>query len=434
MTDIIPSAPFSFGRRPGGFRALVCTQFLGVFNDNLYKMVVSLLAVDAAIVAAGSSYLSLTGAAFVLPYILFAGYAGYVADRFDKRRVLIATKLLELGVMALALLALLSGRFDFLVATLALLAMQATFFSPAKYGIIPETLPASALMPANGMMEFGRYSAIILGTAAGGILIETSRHVPALIGAVLIAIAATGVLASLRIDQGTPVPATRRFPINPWRDVIWGVRRLCAHPTLAVVVSGITAFELLCTLVMLDMILFAKTLLGLDDLRIGLLGAGIGIGAGIGCVTAGWLSRDRIEAGLAILGTAGVGLMLALVGQLVASFGAALVVLTLLGLCAGFIMVPLNALLQLTAAADERGRMIATNNFLNMAGCLTASALLWLLHDAYGIAPDAILVLCGFASLALAALAFACLPDLALRALRLFIDIWHDPPQRCRVS
>jgi len=73
----------------GGFEAVLWTQFLAAFNDNVYKMIVSVGAVElAANQLLGSRYLALAGAVFVLPFLLFAGYAGQIADRFSKTRVL----------------------------------------------------------------------------------------------------------------------------------------------------------------------------------------------------------------------------------------------------------------------------------------------------------------------------------------------------------
>src|SRR5579875_3860977 len=110
----------------GGFEAFLWTQFLGAFNDNVYKMTVSMLAVAiAANTQLGARYLSIAGAVFVLPYLLFAGYAGQLADRFSKTRVLQLTKALEILTMVLGLSALIMHRIDLLLAILFLLATQA---------------------------------------------------------------------------------------------------------------------------------------------------------------------------------------------------------------------------------------------------------------------------------------------------------------------
>ena len=72
--------------KSGGFRSFLWAQFLGALNDNLYKMIVSLFALSVALSAAGASkYLSLGQAVFILPFFLFSGYAGHMADVFSKR-------------------------------------------------------------------------------------------------------------------------------------------------------------------------------------------------------------------------------------------------------------------------------------------------------------------------------------------------------------
>ncbi|HEX9447414.1 MAG TPA: hypothetical protein VF920_05515, partial [Dongiaceae bacterium] len=100
-------------RKPG-FAWMLATQFLGAFNDNFYKTVVTFYVIDALIQqkALGletnldsNFYLAMAGAVFVLPYLLFSDYAGQLADQFSKRSVLIATKALEIGTMVLAVIA-----------------------------------------------------------------------------------------------------------------------------------------------------------------------------------------------------------------------------------------------------------------------------------------------------------------------------------------
>ena len=138
----------------GGFHSFLWTQFLAAFNDNVYKMIVSVGAVElAANQLLGSRYLAIAGAIFVLPFLLFAGYAGQLADRFSKTRVLQITKAFEILIMGVGMVALYAGSIHMLLAVLFLLAMQANFFSPAKYGILPEMLSEAQLSRANGLLE-----------------------------------------------------------------------------------------------------------------------------------------------------------------------------------------------------------------------------------------------------------------------------------------
>ena len=115
------------------FRALLVAQFFGAFNDNVYKMVVSLLAVQETFKAgAGSTALALVSAVFIIPFLLFSGYAGHAADVLSKRTVLVVTKSLEIVAAGLGLVAFASGHLRLTYLVLFLIAVQATFFSPAK--------------------------------------------------------------------------------------------------------------------------------------------------------------------------------------------------------------------------------------------------------------------------------------------------------------
>src|SRR5271165_4056826 len=135
------------------FQAFLWTQFLGALNDNIYKMIVSVIAIRIAGEAKAAQNLAIAGAVFVLPFLLFAGYAGQLADRFSKTRVLQMTKSLEVVTMLMGIVALVSGRLDLLMVVLFLLAMQANFFSPAKYGFLPEAIGEANLSRANGLVE-----------------------------------------------------------------------------------------------------------------------------------------------------------------------------------------------------------------------------------------------------------------------------------------
>ena len=149
----------------GGFQAFLWTQFLGAFNDNVFKIIVSLVAVEMA--AEKGKWLAIAGAVFVLPFLLFAGWSGQMADRFSKSKVLISTKAFEILFMLVGIVALTSGRIEYLLVVLFLLALQANFFSPAKYGILPEILPESDLPRANGLLEMTTFAAIVLGASIG---------------------------------------------------------------------------------------------------------------------------------------------------------------------------------------------------------------------------------------------------------------------------
>ena len=211
-----------------GFQSFLWTQFLGAFNDNIYKMVVSLFAIEAAARggSGGSAYLSLAGAVFILPFILFSGYAGHAADVYNKRSVLIVTKSFEIVAMGMAIFALWSGRIDFMLFVLFLMALQSTFFSPAKYGIIPEMLPDRDLSRANGLLEMSTFLAVIMGTAIGGMLFGIWKDRVGWIGILLIITAFTGICTSFGIPRVPSSGARNTFRISQWGEISIGLRRL----------------------------------------------------------------------------------------------------------------------------------------------------------------------------------------------------------------
>ena len=147
-----------------GFKPFLATQFLGAFIDNVFKMIVTFYVIRTVDKDTGTS---IAAAVFILPFLLFSGYAGRIADGFSKRSVLIWTTSMGIPVTLLAIPALLANRGDLLLIGLFFMAAQAAFFSPAKYGIVPEMMPDTELSRANGLLEMSSFLAIVAGTLAG---------------------------------------------------------------------------------------------------------------------------------------------------------------------------------------------------------------------------------------------------------------------------
>jgi acyl-[acyl-carrier-protein]-phospholipid O-acyltransferase/long-chain-fatty-acid--[acyl-carrier-protein] ligase len=386
--------------RDCGFQAFLWTQFLAAFNDNVYKMIVSVGAVDlAANQMLGSRYLALAGLVFVLPFLLFAGYAGQLADRCSKTRVLQITKAFEIAIMGFGVAALYIHSIEMLLVVLFLLAMQANFFSPAKYAILPEMLPETQLSRANGLLELSTFAAIVLGTSAGSLLFARWKGQPLALGGVLLAIAVVGSLTSLFIRK---VPASgSRLPMqwNPFAEVWTGVKHIRRDPSVWLTVAGISYFWFLGALFQMAVILDGSESLHLSETRTGLLVTALAAGIGIGSVTAGWLSGDAVEIGLvpygaALLGLASIALAFA------HSFASSLAWLAVAGCAGGVFIVPLNAFLQEHAHPQEKGRVLATNSFLNSIGVVLASGALYLLHDRLHWTPSHIFAMLGVLTLA----------------------------------
>lgn len=403
----------TIGRR--GLQPFLWTQFLGAFNDNLFKIVVSMLAVHAARGANSGRELGVVGIVFILPFLLFSGYAGELADVYSKRTVLVVTKSLEIVAAALAFVAFAAGHLNLTYAVLFLIALQAAFFSPAKYGILPEILPDRDLSRANGILEMSTFVAIVAGTAIGGVLFDALHDRLWIVGVAVVAVALAGAGLSFRIPQVAPAAPGRRISINPWREIGAGLRSLRANRVLWQTVIGISYFWFLGALLQLVMILFGAETMGLRDRWVGILTTFAALGIAGGSLAAGRLSGDKVELGLTPIGSIGMGVFAILLSRSGHSFTLAAINLTLVGFFGGLFAVPLNALLQQKSGDQEKGRVMATNNFLNTIGIMLASGALWVCRDLLGLHPDRILLAFGVFTLAASVYVLSVVPEFLVR-------------------
>jgi acyl-[acyl-carrier-protein]-phospholipid O-acyltransferase/long-chain-fatty-acid--[acyl-carrier-protein] ligase len=401
--------------RHRGLQPFLWTQFLGAFNDNLFKIVVSMLAVHAASEAAAGRQLSLVGVVFILPFLFFSGYAGELADVYSKRTVLVITKSLEIVAATLGLVAFAMGHLNLTYVVLFLIALQATFFSPAKYGILPEILPDSDLSRANGVLEMSTFFAIVAGTALGSYMFDALHNRLWIIGVTVVGVALLGTGLSLRIPRVAPAAPGRRISINPWREIAYGLKTLRGNRVLWLTVIGISYFWFLGALLQLVMILFGTQTMGLQDRWVGILTTFAAVGIAAGSLAAGRLSGDKVELGLAPIGSIGMGVFAILLSRSGHSFALAAIHLTLVGFFGGLFAVPLNALLQQKSGDQEKGRLMATNNFMNTIAIMLASAALWLTRDIAGLTPDRILLLFGFFTLAASVYVLSVVPEFLVR-------------------
>src|SRR5262249_23925009 len=199
----------------------------------------------------------------------------------------------------LGLVAFAFGHLQLTYAVLFLIALQATFFSPAKYGILPEILPDRDLSRANGLLEMSTFVAIVLGTAVGRPLFQAWRDHLWAIGLLVVAVAVVGTASSFRIPQVPAAAPTQRIDRNPWGEIWSGISALRRDRVLWLTVLGISYFWFLGSLLQLVVILFGTSVMGLSDSWVGVLTAFAAIGIGIGSMAGGRLSGDKVELGLA---------------------------------------------------------------------------------------------------------------------------------------
>lgn len=365
---------------------LAATQFLGAFNDNLFKQLMLLLATPAAIAVAGVAQppdrQSEAMIVFASGFLLFSGFAGYLADKYSKRRVIVLSKIAEIVVMTTGLVAFFCyDWFDFsgLLLVLFFMGLQSTFFGPAKYGILPETLRARDLPRGNGIFMMLTFLAIIFGTAIAGALLWLLEGAnlpvwPASL--VCIGIAIVGTQTALLVRRVPPVDPHLRFR---WRSVtvpqeIIGLLRCDRELFWALIVASM--FWMLGGIVQQTVNALGKTQLGLADWQTSLMAAMIGIGIAIGCMLGGYLSAGKINARVVATGASGIVACLLLMslpggprGHLL-QFQGSIPVLIALGIFTGMFVVPVQVVLQMRPPKSEKGRMIAVANLATNVGII----------------------------------------------------------------
>lgn len=398
------------------FKALMVTQFLGAFSDNAFKIIISLFAMRILVdPRAHAQFVSIVGALFIIPFLIVSPYAGYFADKFRKRNIIVLVKIAEIVIMTLGFFALSSGSLVFMCVILFLMAAQSAFFGPAKYGILPELLDESSLSQGNGFMQMWTFLAIILGTACGGQLITLFSANVQYSSFILILLGVAGTISSLFISKGEAASSKTKFELNFVKDSVMSLKEIIRKRSLFHTLLSITFFWFLGLVIQMNTLVYGKNILGLSDIRTSLLVVFASVGIGVGSALAGRLSGNKIEFGIVPLGAIGVTLSCIFLGEPRPSFFGAIIRLVLLGLSAGFYIVPLNTFFQQKSPVNKRGKYLAVLNVTNSLGILLGSIFLWFCGSYMRFDPAQVFFILGLLSVIGTALIFKYLPDAFLR-------------------
>ncbi len=371
------------------FLPFFLTQFLGAFNDNVYKnaLVVLLTFHTARYTELSAGILvNLCAGLFILPFFLFSATAGQIADKFEKSRLIRFVKVFEIAVMLLAGVAFALDSLTLMLVALFLMGTHSTLFGPVKYAILPQHLHETELVGGNALVESGTFVAIPLGTLIGGVLAGLPQGTHWISIAVL-TLAVLGYLASRAIPNAPAASPSLAIDYNPLSETWRNLRFLRGNRTVFLSILGISWFWFYGALFLSQFPAYAKDVLGGNEHAVILLLAVFSIGIGIGSLLCERLSAGRIELGLVPFGSIGLSLfaldlwwgspVAALassastapmpLGELLARPGTwrLLADLVAIGIFGGFYIVPLYALIQRRSDPSHRSRTIAGNNILN---------------------------------------------------------------------
>jgi hypothetical protein len=387
-------------------------QFLGAFNDNVFKQaLVILLAYQTASFTTMSSNTlqNLAQALFILPFFLFSATAGQIADKYEKATLITITVTIELAVMALGAVGLFTQNLTLLLGALFLGGVQSALFGPVKYAILPQHLNETEIVGGNGMVEMGTSIAILLGMVYGGWLITQPGWGVAGVAVSAMAFSAAGIALSRFIPK-SPAPSPElKINWNPVTETWRNLRFTAQDRTVWNAILGISWFWFYGAMFITQFPNLSKNVLGAAEHVVTLLLIVFSVGIGVGSLLCERLSGKKVEIGLVPFGSIGltlfgIDLWLAAEGhaphgaQTLAEFARdpthwrMLADLFLIGLFGGFYIVPLYALVQTRSDPAHRSRIIAGNNILNAAFIVAAAAIAIGLFAAGLTIPQLILV------------------------------------------
>lgn len=362
------------------------TQLLGAANDNIFKFAFTLLVTYQA-----SSYstlstgllVNLISGLFILPFLLFSATSGQLSDKYDKTTIMRGVKLAELGILSLACVGFWMHSAAVLLLCTFLMGVHSTVFGPAKYAYLPQHLEPQDIVAGNGLVEMGTFVAILAGTIAGGLLVDSGS--PLALTATLLGLSVLGIALSWKMP---PTPASDPgLAINPnplsetWRNLA------IARQTRSVFLSmlGISWLWFFGAVFLTQFAPFAKDVLHANAQVVTLLLAVFSIGIASGSLLCEKMSGHAVEIGLVPFGSIGMTLfgldlwwsstsVQAVAPATVHTIATFLqqasnwrVLVDLFGMAvfAGLYSVPLYAMIQTRCQASHRSRIIAANNILN---------------------------------------------------------------------
>lgn len=379
------------------FSPLFWVLSFGALNDNILKNAIVILVLSQGMSLMGldsKSLISLAGALFIFPFVIFSPLAGQISDKWDNAFLSRLIKWWELLIVVVASLGFYFQSGHILFGCLLMMGVQSTFFGPIKYSVVPRLVEAERLVEANAYVELGTFVAILIGTLLGGLGISLQGGTFIVIG-LLMVIAALGLYASYQMAPITVANIDLKIKLNPVPSFrsLWTVFTQ-SKPIIGTVVV-ISWFWMFGAGLLTLLPVFVKDFLGGNEALVTLFLATFTLGIGAGSVLCEHFSRKRVELCFVALSALCMGLFLidmyfaaesykpisqvVSVGQFFTSgLSAYRIALDFffLSVAGGFFIVPLFAFIQKESLPESRAQLIAANNILNALFMVIVSLLI----------------------------------------------------------
>jgi 1-acyl-sn-glycerol-3-phosphate acyltransferase len=373
------------------FAPFFWTQFLGAFNDNVFKNALILLIAYRGTAHVINADIMINAAAglFILPFFLLSAIAGQLADKYEKSKLIQWIKLFEIGIMVVATAGFFMHNLSLLMFLLFCMGVHSTLFGPAKYSIIPQHLNADEIVGGNALVEMGTFVAILLGTILGGILIPL-KDGELWVSLAVCAIAIAGWLSSRKIPLAESPSPELIVNWNPFTQIWKTIQFSRRVHSVFLSILAISWFWFIGAAYLTQLPNFTKQVLRSSESVVTLLLTMFSVGIGVGSLLCERLSGKKVELGLVPLGSIGLSIFgidlffaytppavenLMGIGQFLQTSGSfrLLADLVLIGVSGGLYTVPLYAFIQIRTEAEFRSRIIAAGNIISSMFMVTSS-------------------------------------------------------------
>lgn len=398
----------------GSFHWHNAAQFGGALNDNLFKLAVIYAMVFAWPGKGSHEVNAVVGAVFAVPFLLFIGAAGVLADRVAKHRIVRGIKAMEIGVMTLGAVGVYSQSRELMLLAMFAMSVQSALFSPTKFSIVPELVGRENISRANSFMSAASYLAMITGTAAAPFFY---RLLGRWVGLSSIAIAVLGLFAASRIPPTPLAGGHAKASVFFLKDIYITLKWIHKDGFLALAVWSSSFFLMVAAFVQLNMLTYGIEHLGMTDQQQATsLFLVVAFGIGIGSLFAGKVSRRGIEFGIVPVGSSLLAVSCAGLWAVPREAAdAAYFFSFIMGLGAGFFIVPVQSFLQFRSPPEKMGEVIAASGWLSWLGVLLAAGLLYLCSAILNLTSAQSFLFIGALVTVFAIASFLILPDFFVR-------------------
>ena len=357
--------------KENSFISLFATNFCGVMNDNVLKILTCFVAVSWTAPELKATIVNASAAALVLPYLLFSPLASRLPGLYGKLKTLRVAKFAELFIMAIAIAGFVVQSVGLCLFSVLLMGLQSALYSPSKYALIRDIGGTEGVARGMGGMEEFSFMAMLLGTVVASFMAD--YDMPMLWYSVLMGLAVVGYLLSLTIKVREE-PQRDDTSANPIRFIRESYQMVKSYPGLNSVINYLSLFWWLSASLQMLLIIFCEEEpLSLSHTQTGLLLALMAVCITIGCIAGGFLDGKRFLFGATPL----IGILISALLVVAFVFGTKIVVLlpALVGIAflGGVFKIPLDAYIQRTVPAEQQGTVLAYFNLISFVYIFVAS-------------------------------------------------------------